>query len=139
MEDDVGRLLLAWLGAGDIRQGDQAVEAFLKRRGPGRDGGIDRVEVLLGDAGLGLDGDRQVGVVPGVAVGIVVVEDDQRLGVGLGQMAVVPLALLGAACADRGERSAASAVMATTRAALRSDMWMEPPPCPASIGAAGLR
>jgi hypothetical protein len=36
---------------------------------------------------VGLDGDGQVGVVPPIA-GIGVVEDDQRLGVGLGQAAV---------------------------------------------------
>jgi hypothetical protein len=65
---------------------------------------VDRVEILLGDAGLGLDSDRQVGVVPGVAVGVVVVEDDQRLGIGFGQPAV-DAAGVGWALAVRGERS----------------------------------
>jgi hypothetical protein len=69
VEDDVGRLLPARLGASDICQGDQAVKASVKRLSPGRDRGIDGIEILLGDAGLGLDSDRQVGVVPGVRLG----------------------------------------------------------------------
>jgi hypothetical protein len=74
VDDDVGRPLLAWLAAGDIGQGDQAVEAVLEHRGAGRDPSVDRVEILLGDAGLSLESNRQVGVVPGVAVGVVVVD-----------------------------------------------------------------
>ena len=83
VEDDV-RLLPRV----DLAQGDQTVEAVLEHRSPGRDRVIDRVEILLRDAWLSLDRDRQVGVVPGVTVGIEVAEDDQGLGVGLGQAAV---------------------------------------------------
>jgi hypothetical protein len=54
--------------------------------------------------------------------GLVVAEDLERLGVGLGQVAGGAAPPLGAACADKGERSAASAVMAMTRTTLRSDI-----------------
>jgi hypothetical protein len=47
---------------------------------------MDRRQLLVGGAGVGLHGHGQVGVVPPVAR-VVVVEDDQRLGVGLGQAA----------------------------------------------------
>jgi hypothetical protein len=117
VDDDVGRPLLARLAAGDIGQGDQAVEAVLEHRGPGRDPSVDCVEILLGDAGLGLDGDRQVGVVPGVAVGVVVVEDDQRLGIGVGQPAVDAgggWLGVGWALAVRGERSVTRSAPTTT-------------------------
>jgi hypothetical protein len=58
-----------------------------KHRVPGLDRAADRGQLLPGSAGMGLNGHGQVGVVPPVA-GVEVVEDDQRLGIGVGQLAV---------------------------------------------------
>ena len=66
VDDDIGRLALR---AGDVGQGDQPVEALLQHIAPGRDRTLDCRELLLGGAGMGLDGDRQVSVVPPVAPG----------------------------------------------------------------------
>jgi hypothetical protein len=72
----------------DLGQGDQTVEAFLKHCSPGRDGIIDRLQILRRYAGCGLDSDRQVGVVPPVAR-IVVAEDSSASASDLGRLHVV--------------------------------------------------
>ena len=71
------------LAAGHVGERDQPVEAIQQHVRPRLDRAGDRVELLLCRRRMGLHGDGQVGVVPPVAR-VVVVEDEQRLGVALG-------------------------------------------------------
>jgi hypothetical protein len=86
VHDDVGGLCVRRV-VRDIRQGDQPVEAAVDYVGPGGDRILCRVDVCRVNVRGGLDRDGDVGVVPHVPVGGEGVEDVERLGVGLRQVA----------------------------------------------------
>ena len=82
----VGDLLVVPSGSSDIGQRDGAVEALEQHVSPDLDGIVDRIELSLGGAGMGLDGDRQVGVVPPVPL-VVRTQQLKALSVRFGQRA----------------------------------------------------